>query len=378
LRAVLLALLLACLALPAEAAAIDGRQLSLIWTLPFAGILLSIALMPILTPGFWHHHYGKVAAFWGAIFLLPFMVVFGPGMAAQEVTFVAVQEYIPFIVLLLALYTRMTAEAIRMRIRSQELAATQERVPQALATLGPTLNATANLNYNVINTNVAPTRDFDSQSLGLLAAMPLYRPANRELLRQSELSVQVAEIQLEQARQDLILRVSQAYFDVLSAQDSLSVIRAQKQAFGEQFASARRNFEVGTATITDQQEAQSRLDLTRAQEVAFENDLEVKRARLAQLIGRPVADLDTLKRNVEVRAPEAEREGQAEGTGEDQRRAGGHADPRGARGDGGRGFNGHRCPRGSKRRRAPCTPPRCRPRSAGCGRARSGWRCGWG
>jgi outer membrane protein len=191
-----------------------------------------------------------------------------------------------------------------------QLAATQERVPQALAALGPTLNATGNLNYNVINNNVSPTRDFDSQSLGLLAAMPLYRPANREALRQSELSVQVAEVQLAQARQDLILRVSQAYFDVLSAQDSLSVIRAQKQAFGEQFASARRNFEVGTATITDQQEAQSRLDLTRAQEVAFENDLEVKRALLAQLIGRPVADLYTLKRTVEVRAPEAEREGE--------------------------------------------------------------------
>ena len=83
----------------------DGQQLSVVWTLPFAGILLSIALMPILTPGFWHYHYGKVAAFWGAIFLLPFMVVFGPGMAMHEVTFVAVQEYIPFIVLLLALYT---------------------------------------------------------------------------------------------------------------------------------------------------------------------------------------------------------------------------------------------------------------------------------
>jgi len=105
LRSALLALVLIVFALPAEAAAMDGRQLSLVWTLPFAGILLSIALMPILTPGFWHHHYGKVAAFWGAMFLLPFMVVFGPGMAMQEVTFVAVQEYIPFIVLLLALYT---------------------------------------------------------------------------------------------------------------------------------------------------------------------------------------------------------------------------------------------------------------------------------
>jgi len=59
--------------------------------LPFAGILLSIALMPILASRFWHHHYGKVAAFWGAMFLLPLMVVFGPEMAAREVTSVAVQ-----------------------------------------------------------------------------------------------------------------------------------------------------------------------------------------------------------------------------------------------------------------------------------------------
>jgi outer membrane protein len=191
-----------------------------------------------------------------------------------------------------------------------QLAATQERVPQARAGLGPTVNATAGANLNLIDTSVAPTRDWDSQSLGLLASMPLYRPANREVLRQSELAVQIAEIQLAQARQDLILRVSQAYFDVLAAQDSLAVIGAQKQAIGEQFESARRNFEVGTATVTDQQEAQARLDLTRAQEVAIENELEVRRALLAQLIGRPVAALNTLRRDVAVKAPEAEREGE--------------------------------------------------------------------
>jgi outer membrane protein len=191
-----------------------------------------------------------------------------------------------------------------------QLAATQERVPQARAGLGPTVNATAGANLNVIDTSVSPTRDYDAQSLGLLASMPLYRPANREVLRQSELAVQIAEIQLAQARQDLILRVSQAYFDVLAAQDSLAVIGAQKQAIGEQFESARRNFEVGTATVTDQQEAQARLDLTRSQEVAIENDLEVRRALLTQLIGRPVTDLNTLRRDVVVRAPEAEREGE--------------------------------------------------------------------
>jgi Na+/H+ antiporter NhaD/arsenite permease-like protein len=89
----------------ARAAAIDGRELSLVWTLPFVGILLSIALMPLAAPSFWHHHYGKVAAAWGAAFLLPFALVFGIPKAAGEVAFVLVQEYVPFIVLLLALYT---------------------------------------------------------------------------------------------------------------------------------------------------------------------------------------------------------------------------------------------------------------------------------
>jgi outer membrane protein len=189
-----------------------------------------------------------------------------------------------------------------------QLAATQQRVPQAQAGLKPSVNATGNVNYNILDTSIAPTRDWDSQSLSIVASTPVYRPANREVLRQSELGVQVAEAQLAQARQDLILRVAQAYFDVLAAQDSLAVIRAQKQAIAEQFASAKRNFEVGTATITDQQEAQSRLDLTRAQEVAIENDLEVKRALLTQLIGKPVAELAVLRADVEVGAPAAQRE----------------------------------------------------------------------
>jgi Na+/H+ antiporter NhaD/arsenite permease-like protein len=103
-RAGLVALILG-LALPAEAAeAFDGARLSLAWGLPFAGILLSIALLPILAPGLWHHHYGKIAAFWGAAFLLPFGLAYGAGAAAGEVAHVAVQEYLPFIALLTALY----------------------------------------------------------------------------------------------------------------------------------------------------------------------------------------------------------------------------------------------------------------------------------
>jgi outer membrane protein len=206
-----------------------------------------------------------------------------------------------------------TAAAIDPVVASAQaqLQASRERINQANALLLPNISATSNDGLNLVDNNwTAPParRRFDSQSLNLIGTQPLFRPIYRETLKQSELSTQVYEAQLAAARQDLILRVAQAYFDVLSAQDALTVVRAQKQAFSEQFASAKRNFEVGTATITDQQEAQSRLDLTRSQEVAFENDLQVKRALLAQLLGRPVDELNTLKTNVDITPPQAARE----------------------------------------------------------------------
>ncbi|WP_430396496.1 sodium:proton antiporter [Ferrovibrio sp.] len=93
------------LAMPAQAAAIDGSSLSLLWGLPFAGILLSIALLPLLASHFWHHHYGKIAAFWALAFLIPFGLHSGVGSAAHAVLEVALHEYIPFVVLLLSLFT---------------------------------------------------------------------------------------------------------------------------------------------------------------------------------------------------------------------------------------------------------------------------------
>lgn len=89
----------------AIAAELDGGQLSLLWGVPFAGILLSIALLPLLAPMFWHHHFGKVAAAWALAFLLPFAVTFGPGVAAVSFVHALLAEYIPFIILLTALFT---------------------------------------------------------------------------------------------------------------------------------------------------------------------------------------------------------------------------------------------------------------------------------
>jgi len=84
---------------------IEGRDLSLLWCAPLVGLLGSIAVMPLAAPHFWHHHYGKVAAFWAAVLVIPFGLVYGPGPTASELVHAAVAEYIPFVVLLFTLFT---------------------------------------------------------------------------------------------------------------------------------------------------------------------------------------------------------------------------------------------------------------------------------
>ena len=101
----------------AGAASIDGAALSAWWGLPFAGILLSIALCPLLTPTLWHHHYGKIAAGWALAFLLPFAAVYGPGLAAANFVHALLAEYISFIILLTALYTVSGGIYIRGNLR---------------------------------------------------------------------------------------------------------------------------------------------------------------------------------------------------------------------------------------------------------------------
>jgi outer membrane protein len=166
-------------------------------------------------------------------------------------------------------------------------AATLARAEQARAALLPTVNLGANASrtsLEIPTANIA--RMFGTQGATVSAAQPLYRPANAATARQGEQTALLAELQLQAASQDLIVRVSQGYFDVLGAQDSLTYVRAQKAAVAEQLAAAKRNFEVGTSTITDSREAQARFDLVTAQEIAAENDLRVKRLALDQLTGQ--------------------------------------------------------------------------------------------
>ncbi|HPU50514.1 MAG TPA: TolC family outer membrane protein [Burkholderiaceae bacterium] len=184
-----------------------------------------------------------------------------------------------------------------------QLEATRERVPQARAGLLPAINGSMVVNRQMVDTNLAPRRDFTSQNYSVNMTYPLYRLQNVETFEQSKLQVLISEAALAQAQQDLAVRVSQAYFDVLAAQDNLATIRAQKRAISEQLASARRNFEVGTATITDQQEAQSRFDLAVAQEFVAINDLAVKRAALSQLVGKPTGELQVLRKGLTLDSP---------------------------------------------------------------------------
>jgi len=134
-------------------------------------------------------------------------------------------------------------------------------------------------------TVVSSERYFGTGSAAITLTQPIYRPAVWATYKQGGPLLQQAAAQYEAAEQDLLVRVSQAYFDVLTSEDSLELVQAQKKAVGEQLASAKRNFEVGTTTITGVRDAQARFDLTTAQEIAAANDVRIKRLALDLVVG---------------------------------------------------------------------------------------------
>jgi len=146
--------------------------------------------------------------------------------------------------------------------------------------------------------------DIKSHGYTLSLSQPLLDVAAWQNYEQSKLAVAASEAAFAVVQQDLILRVAQAYFDVLAAQDTLAALLVQKDAISEQLASAKRNFEVGTATITDTHEAQARYDLVIAQEFGAQNDLAIKRTALQQIIGKPPAELAILRKGVQLNPPE--------------------------------------------------------------------------
>jgi outer membrane protein len=127
--------------------------------------------------------------------------------------------------------------------------------------------------------------ELETKTTAATLVQPIYRPAAWAAYRQGGHLLQQAAAQYEASEHDLLIRVSQAYFDVLVSEDNLELVQSQKKAVGEQLASAKRNFEVGTATITGVRDAQARFDLSAAQEIAAENDLRTKRLALNMVAG---------------------------------------------------------------------------------------------
>ncbi len=193
--------------------------------------------------------------------------------------------------------------------------ATRLKVEQAQAKLGPTaaLSASANINNGgamspTPNTSAFPrAHTYSAQTGTVSASQPVFRPGDKAEVSQANLQLQVAEAQLQAAEQDLMVRLSQAYFDVLASQDSLAFIQSQMKAVSEQLAFAKRNFEVGTATITDTREAQASYDLAMAQEIAAQNDLRVKKMALDQLVGKPNLEPKSVSLTIVPKGPVPER-----------------------------------------------------------------------
>ncbi|MDD4979165.1 MAG: TolC family outer membrane protein [Gallionella sp.] len=189
----------------------------------------------------------------------------------------------------------------------------EEKSSQGRALLLPSVNLNANTTYNDTNIQYRPAQPpfftggnyrYNTHGYNVNLVQPLFRQQNWMAYSESELQVAVSEAQYKVAEQELVIRTAQAYFDVLIAEDSVQLAQAQKAAIVEQLAQAKRNFEVGSATITDTHEAQARYDLTGAQEIAAQNNLEIKRRVLQQLTNSLPGHLKRLEGELKLEMPQ--------------------------------------------------------------------------
>ncbi|HRP22932.1 TolC family outer membrane protein [Thauera sp.] len=211
---------------------------------------------------------------------------------------------------LMQVYQDALANDARFSAARAQLEAGQERVVQGRAGLLPQLGVSANTTWNDADIKLRTPQpgtsnaSFNSNGYAVQLTQPLFRMQNWVQFKQGELQTALAETQFGIERQDLVLRVSEAYFNVLIAQDALAAVSQLRAAAAEQRELAATSFEVGTVTITDVHEAQSRFDLASAQEIAAQNQLEVARQSLAQIIGKEPEALAGLREGVELQRPQ--------------------------------------------------------------------------
>ncbi|MDT6960331.1 TolC family outer membrane protein [Cupriavidus sp. SZY C1] len=206
---------------------------------------------------------------------------------------------------LLQVYRDAQANDAQFASARSQLLATREKLPQGLSGLLPQVAGTAGAQRTMADYSspVEVTRYFNANTWALQLTQPLFRWDRWETYKQGELAAMAGEVSFQQAQLDLITRASQAYFDVLAAQDNLYLAGAQKKAIAEQLEQAKRNFEVGTATITDANDAQARYDLATSTEIAAQNALEITRATLQQVTGKPVDELMGLRPEAQIPGP---------------------------------------------------------------------------
>ena len=185
-----------------------------------------------------------------------------------------------------------------------QYAATLEKLPQARAGYLPLIAGSVSIFRNDVERQIAANLDYSTKVYAITLSQPIFRLQNWIAIDQAKQQVIQAQATLAGTQQDLILRVAQAYFDVLLAQDNVALSDTQSNAISEQLAQAKRNFEVGTATIVDTLDAQARYDQTTAKAISDKNDLEVKRRALQVLIGKLPEGLTPLREPLTLGEPQ--------------------------------------------------------------------------
>ena len=186
--------------------------------------------------------------------------------------------------------------------------ASKELYWQGLSLLLPQTNATPagtryyqhGANTTLVSRDPGNSRVFDQKSYTVTLTQPVFNVAALEAFKQGDLNTKIADMRFFLAQQDLIIRVSQAYFDTLTSQDNVELYLNKKDLIKQQLDVARAKFDAGLATIVDVNTAQAALDLANSQEIAAQADLIVKRGVLEQLVGRPVGPLSPLVKEAKI------------------------------------------------------------------------------
>src|SRR5438128_3464259 len=195
------------------------------------------------------------------------------------------------------------SDPVYQAARAQYMASI-EKLPQARAGYLPLVAGSVSIFRNEVERDIAADLSYTTKTYAVTLSQPVFRLQSWIAITQARQQVIQAEAVLAGAQQDLGLRVAQAYFDVLLAQDNVALSETQKSAISEQLAQAKRNFEVGTATIVDTLEAQARYDQSVAKEISDKNDLEVKRRALQVLLGKLPEGLVPVREPLVLAAPQ--------------------------------------------------------------------------